>query len=110
MEWAYAVKILKDEKGLEIDSPDPEQLIETLDSFVVSLNKFNNMVISDAGREFEKFARIGYGLYGDEKDAERDFEAVRGTVQTNRVLEKLRKDISGFKDKVKTIKQRLKSF
>jgi hypothetical protein len=110
MEWAYAVKIFKDEKGFDIENSSPEQLIEMLDLFLVSLHKFNNMVLSDAGREFEEFAKIGYGLYGEESEAERDFKTVRGTVKTNRVLQKLRKDISSFEKKVKTLKQKLKSF
>lgn len=54
--------------------------------------KFNNMIAQDAKKEFDSATKIGFGIDGDEKTKDGDFEAVRGTFEGNKFVKELAKD------------------
>ncbi|MFH1760682.1 MAG: DUF4954 family protein, partial [bacterium] len=108
LEWAYILQIIKDDYNTDFNSwPN---VLKFLDGYSGNAAKFYNMIISDAHKEFEDFARIGYGLDGLPRQIEADFEAVRGTVDNNKTIIKLKAEAREFDDKVKKIINKLKTF
>ncbi len=58
--------------------------------------KFFNMVKGDASKEFEEFSKTGFGIDGD---VEQDFEAVRGTLESNSFAQ-------GLEDRIRQVSER----
>jgi len=54
--------------------------------------KFNNMIINDAGKEFNASSAIAYGLDGGDEAVQQDFEAVRGSLDSNSFIVGLKED------------------
>jgi hypothetical protein len=48
------------------------------------------MLESDAGKEFDERSRIGYGIDGAASERDRDFEAVRGRLEENAFVRRIR--------------------
>jgi hypothetical protein len=56
--------------------------------------KFLTMILNDAGKEFEAATRTGFGLDGDDAEAEADSAAVRGTLDENAFVRQIREEIA----------------
>jgi hypothetical protein len=56
--------------------------------------KFLTMILNDAGKEFDAATRTGFGLDGDDAEAEADFAAVRGTLDENAFVRQIREEIA----------------
>lgn len=95
-EWAFAFSRFEKEKGIEIASLTREAACEMIDEWANTTRKMFNMILADAEKEFEDFARIGFGLAGTEDDAFEDFAAVRGSKEGNKVLVKMKNDQAAF--------------
>ncbi len=54
--------------------------------------KFLKMLLTDAQKEFDELAQIGFGLDGAEGDREADFAAVRGTFEDDKFIRKMRSE------------------
>jgi hypothetical protein len=51
--------------------------------------RLNNMILSDAKKEFDQSSRIGFGVDGDERTRDEDFSSVRGTYDGNKFVKAL---------------------
>lgn len=90
--WEWCCRLIEKTFGSTIESLSKAQLIQIVKDWQECRVKFNNMIVQDAWKEFDKNARIGYGLDGDESAREMDFEAVRGNKDTNSFIRELRKE------------------
>ena len=70
-------KELKERVSSYVSARKPEYMIP---SFVVALDK---MVYNDARKEFDLNSQTGFGVDGDRKQMEADFEEVRGNFESN---------------------------
>ena len=95
-EFSYAFSRFEKEKGVETAALTREAACEMIEDWQALTRKIFNLVIADAEKEFDDFARIGFGLNGNEDDAAEDFEAVRGSRETNKVLVKMRQNQENF--------------
>ncbi len=87
--WAWTVALLKEEKGLEVETVTADDLRQLIDDWRTQKQRFNNMIMSDAQKEYDANSRIGYGLDGDAQVQEADFAAVRGTYEGNGFVQEL---------------------
>ena len=87
--WAWTVALLKEEKGLEVETVTADDLRQLIDDWKTQKQRFNNMIMSDAQKEYDANSRIGYGLDGDAQVQEADFAAVRGTYEGNGFVQEL---------------------
>ncbi len=85
-----------------------ERLLAILEDWKSSRTKLNNMIVSDATKEFDQSTRLGFGLDGDETVRDKDFEAVRGTAADNKFIKGLKDEIEGLESVVSRLSDRLK--
>jgi NDP-sugar pyrophosphorylase family protein len=70
---------------------DAEGVIKILNVWQQASHKLYEMIAQDAQKEFETPPRIGYGIDGDEKVRDADFDAVRGIFESNGFVKELKK-------------------
>lgn len=89
--WQYTLNLLAGRFGTE--ALNAEQIIQVVREWQENVERLNNLIIKDAEKEFDSGSRIGYGLDGDEAVRDADFMAVRGTLDGNKFIADLRKEI-----------------
>ena len=82
-ERKFASALICERSDKTPDEFDNNDLKTILDDGAKAFIKLNNLILSDAGKEFDPTARIGYGIDGDDSIQKADFEAVRGSVEEN---------------------------
>jgi hypothetical protein len=90
--WNWCIKLIRDFYNVKIQDITPEQLIMILDQWKESLTKQTESILLDAGKEYDDKRRIGYGIDGDEKIRDEDFNAVRGLFDDNTFVIELKND------------------
>ena len=88
-EWQYVYETYAKEYGVQLNSATKEKLLAGADEWEHAAASLNGMVLKDSKKEFGSSARIGYGIDQDAENLQKDFEAVRGTIETNNMVEKL---------------------
>ncbi len=86
--WSWACEKLNCILKNKIDS---EGVIKILNTWQQASHKLYEMIIQDAQKEFDVPPRIGFGIDGDEKVRDDDFDAVRGTFDSNSFVKELQK-------------------
>lgn len=89
-EWAWTASALENLLGKSLAQADTEDIISLINKWIGSVEELDNLRCLDAEKEFSGSVRIGYGLDGDEMTRERDFNAVRGSVQDNSFIQDLK--------------------
>jgi hypothetical protein len=94
-DWAYAwcVQEAKNHLNFDIKNCSKQEILALVESWKDNSVKFKNMVLKDAEKEFDQHSRIGFGVDGDEAEAEMDFQSIRGTYQTNMFVKSLKEEI-----------------
>lgn len=87
--WRYVYDTYGKEYGIRPDSMTIEQALSAVHEWEQASKSVHGMILEDSKREFGTFARIGYGIDRSEDERLKDFEAVRGTAETNSVVQKL---------------------
>ncbi len=91
-EWNWCAKLIEDKFNCKLKDITPEIIIAILNDWKSSRIRLNNMIINDAQKEFDPFAKIGFGIDGDETVKDLDFEAVRGTKEENSFIKDLEEE------------------
>jgi len=97
-EWQYVAEVYASEYGTPVEALTKEKALAAADEWESAALSLHGMVLEDSKREFGAFARIGYGLDRADEDMQRDFEAVRGTIETNSVVQKLLSEVAAIKE------------
>lgn len=100
--FRWAVAAYREVYGRDLADGLESNLETLVESWKKASLKFFNMVKGDAGKEFEEVTRTGFGV---DSDKERDFEAVRGSFESNDFVESLEarvKDVHRLSEKVKS--------
>lgn len=108
-EWEYVSHALTEEKGVSPDQLTAEQAADGLEAWKQSATSLHALIAEDARKEFSLFSQIGYGLDLTAEEAQRDFEAVRGTIDSNSVIQKLAREEVALQEKYTQWKQLLES-
>ncbi len=88
-EWRYVCDVFRKEYGIEPAALTHEKALAAVEEWKRSASSLHAMILEDAKREFAAFAKIGYGIDRNEEERERDFLSVRGSSETNSVVQKL---------------------
>jgi hypothetical protein len=89
-EWNWILANVKRICGTTPDSDPKGWTRKVLENWKQATVKLLNMVLNDAGKEFDSGAMIGYGIDGAQ---EADFTAVRGIYEKNKFVVKLKSEI-----------------
>jgi hypothetical protein len=90
---AWLFPVLSQRWGIDLDAVGKDDLISMFEDWKINSIRLNNMILSDAKKEFDTNSQIGFGLDGDEEIRKADFEAVRGDFEQNGFVNGLRKQI-----------------
>ena len=78
-EWNWCAALIEKKFEIKIEEITPEQLKTVIEDWKTNLTRLNNMIMQDAQKEFDSFAKIGYGIDGDDSVKNSDFESIHGT-------------------------------
>jgi len=92
-EWSCAAGVLQQRFGKTADKITADDIIELMTEWKAAVEKLGRMCLADAQKEYTAAVRIGYGLDGDEKIKDADFEAVRGTFEKNSFVSEIEQHI-----------------
>ncbi len=81
--------------------------MKLLSEYVANKIRLNNLILKDAQSEFDKTSRLAYGIDGDETIRNLDFEAVRGTYDTNKFVKELKAENEAVEKRVNSIIERI---
>jgi hypothetical protein len=84
--WQYVAETFEKEFGYRLEAIPKEQFLKILDEGQKAALSLQSGVLEDSKKEFGSGSRIGYGLDLAEAETDRDFEAVRGTMEGNLVV------------------------
>ncbi|MBB3188563.1 DUF4954 family protein [Microbacter margulisiae] len=82
-EWTWASDMLTRWTGKHPGKYMPQDVIDVVNKWLSAVLNIDKWLYEDAKKEFVLSKKIGFGTDGDEDDKEKDFENVRGTMQTN---------------------------
>ena len=89
--YSWCMEYLKRFSAVDVRTATREMLIDVVSNWQTNTLKLNNMVLKDAGKEFDRHSRIGYGADGDETVVEDDFRMIRGNYEENKFVMAVRK-------------------
>ncbi|MBA4408308.1 MAG: DUF4954 domain-containing protein [Odoribacter sp.] len=92
-EWQYIYETFSKEYHILLESITKEQAIKSIDEWQKAANSLHSMVFEDSKREFGNFAKIGYGIDKSEEETDHEFASVRGSAETNGVVQKISKEL-----------------
>ncbi len=102
-EWVWALDKLEHVWGCPWTEVRLSQLRETVEQWKEAVVSLDKMVYEDARKEFNLNSQTGFGVDGDSKQAEADFEEVRGSFESNAFVQAVLKHIerkSALGDKI----------
>ncbi|MGC9150931.1 MAG: DUF4954 family protein [Microbacter sp.] len=82
-EWTWAFDMLTRWTKKQPDHYTPQDVMCVVKRWLNAVLNIDNWLYEDAKKEFALSKKIGFGTDGDDSDKEKDFENVRGTMQTN---------------------------
>ena len=106
-EWQYIYETFAKEYSVHLESITKEQAIAAVEEWQTAATSLHSMIIEDSKREFGSSAKIGYGLYESDEDRKQDFLVVRGSSETNSVVQKLVKEGGDIQQRYHQIKDRI---
>ncbi len=108
-EWRYVYDVFAREYNVLLEAMTKEQACSAIDEWESAAMELHGMILDDSKKEFGAFAKIGYGVDQSDENVQRDFEAVRGSVGTNSVVQKLVADGSAIQKRKEQFKELLAS-
>lgn len=91
-EWQYVVETFEKESGTTIVSLTKERALQLVDEWQKASLTMQSSTLDDSKKEFGSASKVGYGIDRSEEELEADFAAVRGTMETNTVVQKMAKE------------------
>lgn len=109
-EWSYVCAAFALEHGFAPDALSREQAQELLAAYDEATSALHSAILDDSRKEFAAFARIGFGLGMTEDERSAEFTAVRGSADTNGVVQKLVQEKAAMAERSERLRQLLTRF
>jgi hypothetical protein len=91
-EWRYVCHAFAKEYAVDLTAITQEQALAAIEEWKRCAMSLHSMILEDSKREFGDFAKIGYGIDHTADEMDHEFTAVRGSAETNSVVQKLVKE------------------
>ena len=102
-EWAWVSRAYADRFGKPPEALSGAELAAAADAWLKVKERYVRSVLADAEKEYDEASRIGFGADGAEGAREADFQAVRGTYDTDGF-------VRGFERELETVRRRAAEF
>jgi hypothetical protein len=109
-EWAYVCAAFAQEHGYAPDAVTLEQAEEVLRAHDEAALALHAAILDDARIEFGAFARVGFGLGMSEEERAAEFTAVRGSAETNAVVQRLEAERDAMAERSRRLREILARF
>lgn len=106
-EWAWVRRAYKRVFDVDLDAVAATDAVAIADQLLADQSKFLNLILIDAGKEFDTVTQVGFGQDGTQDDVAADFEAVRGTFDTNKFVKQMKQAIADLSMRIGKLKQAL---
>ncbi len=103
-EWEYVFTAFKEEFGVAPTLISKPGIMKAIDEWDQAVCLIHNAILEDAKKEFGVSTTIGYGLDQDKEEIAKDFAAVRGSIETNSVIQKLVIEAEEFRQRLSKLK------
>ena len=103
--WRWVCHLIENRYDIKVSEITQEHLLKIVSDWESASVKFNNMILKDASKEFDRNSRIAYGIDSDDEDIiAADFEAVRGSYDENSFVNGLFKENESIEKTAKQLK------
>jgi hypothetical protein len=92
LSWAWCLNLISDRYHINSDMLPKQTLIDIISSWKKASIEVNQRILEDAGKEFSRKSRIGYGIDGESDIVDRDFENVIGRFEENSFVKSLKEE------------------
>ncbi len=93
MEWTWAYGQMESYYGITLSQITVEKIVELVNTWRESVVSIDEMLYSDAMKEFSITSMTGFGVDGTELEKHEDFESVRGEFESNTFVSAVRRHI-----------------
>ncbi|MDD6209017.1 MAG: DUF4954 family protein [Bacteroidales bacterium] len=93
MEWVWALNQIEGRYGVSRDTMTTDDVIRIVSRWKEAVVTMDNLLYSDAKKEFSLISKIGFGVDGSDHDKMRDFECVRGDFEKNPFVQSVKEHI-----------------
>jgi hypothetical protein len=93
-EWAWTADILQKELHKSLEQITVPDLVALTNRWQKAVLELDQLLYDDTKKEFAVTAQTGFGLDGDDETRCRDFAAVRGTFEADKVVAEIRKHMA----------------
>jgi hypothetical protein len=83
MEWTWAWNKIQEYYGFSPKTISANDIINIVELWKISVVELDNLIYEDAKKEFSLSSQTSFGMDGNKKDRETDFEQVRGVFEEN---------------------------
>jgi len=90
--WEWCVALIELQQGSSFAELGKNDFAKMIENWKNSAVKLNNMILNDAGKEFDESSIISYGMDGCNEAARKDFKVVRGCLDSNSFVIGLKED------------------
>jgi len=94
---------------MQPNSLTKEVLLKSVDDWENAATTLQAAITEDSKKEFADFARISFGLDRTDEEKRHDFEAVRGTIETNSVVQKMAAETVALRTRKEEFKKLIES-
>jgi hypothetical protein len=82
-EWSWASDVIEEFYGTSVKDFTPKDVIEITQRWMKAVLDIDKLLYEDAGKEFSLIKQTGFGVDGDRKVQQLDFDNVRGEFETH---------------------------
>jgi hypothetical protein len=107
-EWAWVRWAYDRVFDTRLDETSGEDLLNLGEQLKATQGKNLKLVLHDAMKEFDAGIRTGFGQDGSDEDVASDFDAVRGTIETDKFVTQMNKEIASLDKLVEQFQQALR--
>ena len=82
-QWVWVIRQLEEAYHKKVEEFTVEDLEQMVRDWIRAVEELDRLRCEDASKEFALTARIGFGIDGTQTERDADFEAIRGSAETN---------------------------
>jgi len=101
--WAWCCGLIEKQYGKKFSELTKDDFTTIVTAWKERRTELNDQVAKDATKEFGAESQIGFGLDGGDGEKQADFDAVRGTAETNSVIQGLKDENTETEKRAKKI-------
>jgi len=106
-EWAWVCQAHKKIFDVDLSEIQTADAASIADQLLADQSKFLNLILIDAGKEFDEVTQTGFGQDGSDADRATDFQAVRGEFEGNKFVKQMKQAIEDLNTRIEKLKQAL---